>query len=362
MTPPPKRWVPAALALLLASGCAAPAARPPGGPVFAGEGEAEAVCVVEEIPNYLLHLTAVAGLPWPGPYAEAWGHTVDVESARVLELHAPALRWGRGITGDLAPFFVLLPAYLPLEGEHELFEYLQALDLAMRDGDYRHLRDPWHDAHARLGRWLFDFEGFFYSRAQVYEGYLRAIRQLVSVYERSFQAYHEQVWPEAEEELELIADDLNGELWSLDLIATWEEETGVRFRGDRYEIVLAAAPGGSGVTGLGYARSLVTPAGERRQVLGRIVHEVGMHLLLELYREAESRDLARGELDWTTHAAYAGLARYYTRRIVPGFETEIENDVEIFAGIYRQLQDREPGAGARRLMNRALAEYRADKW
>ena len=269
---------------------------------------------------------------------------------------------GQGITGDLAPFFVLLPAYLPLEGEHELFGYLQALDLAMRDGDYRHVRDPYHDAHARLGSWLFDFEGFFYSRAQVYEGYLRAIRQLVSVYEHSFQAYHEQVWPEVEDELELIADGLNGELWSLDLIDTWEEKTQVRFRGDRYEVVLAAAPGGSGVTGLGYARSLVTPVGDRRHVLGLIVHEVGMHLLLELYREAEARDLASGELDWTTHAAYAGLARHYTRQILPGFETEIENDVEIFAGIYRQLQDEEPGAGARRLMDRALGEYRASKW
>ena len=262
-----KRWLLIA-PLLLAPACAPPAARPPGGPVFAGESEAEAVCVVEEIPNYLLHLTALAGLPWPNPYAEAYGHTVDAEAAHVLQLHAPALQWGQGITGDLAPFFVLLPAYLPLEGEHELFGYLQALDLAMRDGDYRHVRDPYHDAHARLGSWLFDFEGFFYSRAEVYEGYLRAIRQLVSVYEHSFQAYHEQVWPEVEDELELIADGLNGELWSLDLIDTWEEMTQVRFRGDRYEVVLAAAPGGTGVTGLGYARSLVTPAGDRRSPPG----------------------------------------------------------------------------------------------
>ena len=359
---PMKRWLVIAPLLLLAPGCAPPAARPPGGPVFAGEGEAEAVCVVEEIPNYLLHLTALAGLPYPTPYAEAYGHTVDVEAARILQLHAASLQWGQGVTGDLAPFFVLLPAYLPLEGEHELFEYLHALDLAMRNGDYRHLRDLYPDAHARLGSWLFDFEGFFYSRAQLYEGYLRAIRQLVSVYEHSFQAWHEQAWPEVELELELIADHLNGELWSLDLIDAWEEQTGMGFRGDRYEVVLTAAPGGSGLTGLGYARSLLTPIRDRDHMLGLIVHEVGMHLLLELFREAETRDLASGELDWTTYAAYAGLAQYYTRQIVPGFETEIENDVETFAGIYRQLQDEEPGAGARRLMDRALSEYRADKW
>ena len=45
-----------------------------------------------------------------------------------------------------------------------------------------------------------------------------------------------------------------------------------------------------------------------------------------------------------------------------GAAREIENDVEIFAGIYRQLQDEEPGAGARRLMSRALAEFRASRW
>ena len=203
-----KRWSLLAPLLLLAAGCAAPAARPSGGPVFAGEGEAEAVCVVEAVPNYLLHLTAVAGLPWPNPYAEAWGHTVDPESAHVLQLHAPALQWGQGVTGDLAPFFVLLPAYLPLKSEHELFEYLQALDQAMRNRDYRELRDPYHRAHERLKDWLFDFEGFFYSRAEVYEGYLRAIRQLVSVYERSYPAWHDRVWPEVEDDLEPIADHL----------------------------------------------------------------------------------------------------------------------------------------------------------
>ena len=355
------RWSLLAL-LLLASGCGAPATRPSGGPVFAGEGEAEAVCVVEAIPNYLLHLTAVAGLPWPNPYAEAWGHTVDVESAHVLQLHAPALQWGQGVTGDLAPFFVLLPAYLPLESEYELYEYLQALDQAMRNRDYRELRDPYHGAHERLKGWLFDFEGFFYSRAEVYEGYLRAIRQLVAVYERSFPAWYDQAWPEVEDQLEPIADHLNGKLWSLDLIGTWERKTGVRFRGDRYEIVLTAAPGGGGVTGLGYARSLLTPIADPDHMLGLIVHEVGMHMLLDLFREAEARDLASGELDWTTYAAYAGLAQHYTRQIVPGFETELENDVEIFAGIYRQLQDEEPRAGARRLMDRALTEHRAGKW
>ena len=356
------RPLPAGLLLLLAAGCAPQAARPPGGPVFAGEAEAEAVCVVEPVPNYLLHLTAVAGLPWPNPYAEVWGHTVDVEAAHVLQLHAPSLQWGQGVTGDLAPFFVLLPAYLPLESEHELFEYLHALDQAMRNRDYRELRDPYHDAHERLKSWLFDFEGFFYSRAEVYEGYLRAIRQLVSVYERSYPSWYDRVWPEVEDDLEPIADHLNGELWSLDLIGTWERKTGVRFRGDRYEIVLTSAPGGRGVTGLGYARSLLTPIGDRGHMLGLIVHEVGMHMLLDLFREAEARDLASGELDWTTYAAYAGLAQHYTRQIVPGFETEIENDVEIFAGIYRQLQDDEPRAGARRLMDRALTEYRAGKW
>jgi hypothetical protein len=358
-----RRWWLLGLALLC-SACVAPAPAPreTRGPVFAGERGAEALCVVEEMPNYLLHLTALAGLPYRSTYADRFGHTVDAESAQILNLHAPMLQWGQGVTGDLAPFFVLLPAYLPMEDEYELFEYLRAVDEAMRSRDYSLLRDPYYDAHEELRQWLFDYEGFFRSRAAVYDDFLRAIRQLVFVYEHSFQDYHEKVWSEVELDLDLAADDLNGELWSLELIDSLESMTGVRLRADRYEIVLTTAPGGTGVTGLGYARSLMTVSEDRDHMLGLIVHEVAMHLLVGLFREAEARDVASGELDWTTYAAYAGLAQHYTRLILPGFETQIENDVAIFAGIYRQLQDQEPKAGARRLMERALREFREGKW
>lgn len=356
-------WVrPLAAVAALLTGCAAPGPPPSArGPVFAGERDKEAVCVVERIPNYLLHLTALAGLPVPSPYAETYGASVDPEAAGVLRRHQPLLQWGYGATGDLAPFFVLLPAYLPLADEFELSEYLRGVDEAMRNGDYGAVRDRYPEAHALLGRWLFDFEGFFASRAGAYREHLTAVRQLVRVYEQGYQRYEDEVWPEVEPGLESLAEDLNGRLWTLDLLDTWERRTGLRFRGDRYEVSLTAAPGGTGVTGLGYERSLMTAADPERMA-GLIAHEVGTHLLVDLYREASARAEAPGDSDWTTYAAYAGLTLYYTRQIVPGFETEIENDVEIFAGIYRQLQDQEPRASARWLMERALEERRDGLW
>lgn len=349
-------------AALLLTGCPTSTPRRSGGPVFAGEGGAEAVCVVEIMPNYIVHLTALAGLPHHSTYAEEFGGTVDVEAAQILRRHAPLLQWGYGTTGDLAPFFVLLPTYLPLADQFELSAYLRTVDGAMRTGDYGEVRGRYHGAHERLRRWLFDYESFFYSRAGIYRENLRAVRQLVQVYEYSFERYEEQVWSQVELDLDLLADELNGEMWSLELIDTWERLTGVRFADNRYEVLLTAAPAGTGVTGLGYARSLVAAQADHRQMLGLIVHEVGAHLLIELFREASDRDAASGELDWATYAAYEGLAQHYTRQILPGFETEIENDVEIFVGIYRQLQDQEPKAGARRLMQRALKEYRDGLW
>lgn len=355
---------PLALLAALLTACAAPAPQPPGrsaGPSFAGERDKEAVCVVEKIPNYVVHLTALAGLPSRGAYADTYGYSVDADAAQVLLRHQPLLQWGYGVTGDLAPFFVFLPTYLSLADEFALSEYLRLVDEAMRNGDYGGVRDRYHEAHVDLARWLFDFEGFFSSRAAAYREHLTAVRQLVRVYEGGYRRWEDEVWPQVEPGLEALADDLNGRLWTLDLLDTWERRTGLRFDGARYEIALTAAPAGTGVTGLGYARSLVS-AGDPDRMLGLIAHEVGAHLLVDLYREASARTAVPGEIDWTTYAAYEGLAQYYTRQIVPGFETEIENDVEIFAGIYRQLQDEEPAAGARRLMERALAEHGAGRW
>lgn len=353
----------APLALLLA-GCVAPASRSQEGvpPAFADQREKEVVCVVERMPNYITHLTAVAGLPWRTLYADDYGHTVDTEGHQILLRNAPLLQWGHGVTGDLAPFFVLLPCYLPLSDEFDLFEYMRAVDVAMGSRSYDAIGDLYPREQTRLAWWLFDFEGFFYSRADVYETYLRAVRQLVHVYEYNFQAWEEQVWNDVELDLDLVAAELNGDLWSLDLLNTWERLTGQRFRGDRYEVVLTAAPAGTGITSLGYHRSLLSTDMDRERMLGLIVNEVGTHLLVDLFRDMSNRDLVEGEHDWMTYAAFAGLTAYYTRQILPEFETEIENDVEIFVGIYRQLADEEPRAGARRLMQRALAEHRDGRW
>lgn len=331
-------------------------------PVFSGDRDKEVVCVVERMPNYITHLTAVAGLPWHTSYAEVYGHTVDLESHEILQLHRPMLEWGHGYTGDLAPFFVLLPAFLPLTDEFDFFEYMRALDAAMDSRNYAPIAELYPRAQARLAWWLFDFEGFFYSRSEVYETYLRAVRQLVHVFEHNYQSWDENVWHHVELDLDLTADDLNGDLWALDLLNSWETLTGQRFKGERYEIVLTAAPAGTGITSLGYRRSMMSADMDREQMLGLIVHEVGTHLLVDLFREMLDRDLTNGEVDWTTSAAYAGLTAYYARQIMPQFETEIENDVEIFVGIYRQLADEDPLADARELMERALVERRNAKW
>jgi hypothetical protein len=332
-------------------------------PAFARRGDKEVVCIVEPMPNYLTHLTAVAGVPWPTAYADLQGQTVDVESHHILRTHATLLQWGREYTGDLAPFFVLLPAYLPLDDRFDLFEYLQALDEAMKDGSYEPLARLHPGAQSRLRLWLFDFRGFFESRAGDYRTYLRSVRQLIRVYETNYQAWDEEVWRDAQARLDVVAAELNGDIWSLDLLSRWEDLTGERYRGTRFDVVLSEAPTGTGITGLGYHRSLLsTWDTDRERMLGLIVHEVGTHVLIDLFKEISARQLAAGQPEWKTHAAFAGLTAHYTRQILPHFETDIENEVEIFAGLYRQIADEEPRAGARRLVTRALADYRPATW
>lgn len=340
-------------------GCAGPAYES-GATSQPGRRDKEVVCQVERLPNYILHLTAAAGLPHPAnyPYASA----VQADDLQALRAQALLLQWGPGVTGELAPFFVFLPCYLGLADEFELAEYFRVVGEAFRGGTYLPLREHYREAHERLAWWLFDFEGFFHSRSESYREHLREVSHLAYVFERNFQRYDEEVWRQVEPELDVLAGDLNGRLWSLDLLGTWERATGLRFAAEGYQIVLTAAPGGTGITGLGYERSLLSVDADRERLIGLITHEVGAHLLVELFREVSSRDAASGQLDWTTYAAYEGLTLYYTRQILPGFETQIQNDVEKFAGIYRQLQDQEPGASARRLLGRGLQEYRAGQW
>ena len=100
----------APLALLLA-GCVAPASRSQEGvpPAFADQREKEVVCVVERMPNYITHLTAVAGLPGRTLYADDYGHTVDTEGHQILLRNAPLLpRCHRGPGAVLRPPALLL--------------------------------------------------------------------------------------------------------------------------------------------------------------------------------------------------------------------------------------------------------------
>ncbi|MEE2658174.1 MAG: hypothetical protein VX733_06690 [Candidatus Latescibacterota bacterium] len=315
-------------------------------------------CAPELMPNYLFHLTALAGVLHSASYESNYVASVERSDLNELRASLPLINWGYDYTGDLAPFFVFLPAYLELEDDFELQEYFDLFELSVRRSNYAPLRNRFANAHDRLDLWLFDYEGFFYGRADLFREFLPRIQRMSDIFERNFASYAQEIWPQLESELELIADEVNGQLWSLDLIQQWEALSGVHFQAPSFDVVITAAPSGPRPHRLGYARSLITAERNIERMVHLLNHEVGAHLLYELYDRQLRADAEAGSLDWENWAAYEGLVQFYGRQIMPGFEMDVDNEVERFHGYYQQIFDAAPRADAAWMLQRALRIHR----
>lgn len=318
----------------------------------------EIVFSVEPMANYAIHMTSLAGLPWSTPYGDLMMSSVPGPDLTRLRQASAALAWDREYTGELAPFFVFLPAYLRMQDEYELEQYFISFENAIRREAYAAFRQGRADGHDRMANWLFDLEGFFYERLDFYHTGFTFVRELGRVYVAHYRDYEDRIWPDVERDLEDVAARIESQTWSVDLIATWEAATGEVYDGRRFVVSLVAAPTSIAATGLSYGETLLSVNDDMEELTRTVSFEFGRHLLIDVFNEAIDEASSDGNLDWTFFAAYQGLTEHYNRRIFPGYRSEIDNDVERFAAVFHQLHDQRPEATARQLMRQGLVAFR----
>ena len=328
---------------------------------LAGSGpQKEIVFLVEPMANFAIHITSVAGLPWPTAYGDLMMSSVSPQNLGRLRQAAPALAWNREHTGELTPYFVFLPAYLRMQDEFELEQYFIGFENAIRRGAYAAFRQGHADGHDRMANWLFDLEGFFEERIDFYQTGFTFIRELGRLYVGQYRDYEERIWPDVERDLEDVASEIESQTWSVDLIATWESFTGERYDGRRFVVSLVAAPMAIPTTGLSYGETLLSVQDDPDEMTRAVSLEFGRHLLIEVFNGAVSEASGTDRLDWTLFAAHQALTEHYNRRIFPGYRSQIDNDVERFAAVFQQLHDQRPEATARQLMRQGLVAFRRE--
>jgi hypothetical protein len=148
----------------------------------------------------------------------------------------------------------------------------------------------------------------------------------VAIFSRRPRASRPAVWPRERPALEAAADCLNSRLAATDLLGRWEEVTGIEFRAPRYDFVLSSAiENGPNANSLGYERTLFRPGPDLAWAVQFMSHEVGTHVLIEVFRAA----MPHHTFD-RLYRAYECLARFYNRRVLneplvytlPGYDCE----------------------------------------
>ncbi|MEC8992423.1 MAG: hypothetical protein VX656_14360 [Candidatus Latescibacterota bacterium] len=320
----------------------------------------EIICVAEPMANYVIHLTSLAGLPWPTTYADLMRPTQSARNLSRLRQAAAALAWDRDYTGELTPYFVFLPAYLRLQNEFDLEQYFIGFENAIQRDEYAAFRGAHADGHDRLANWLFDLEVFFYERLDFYHNGFTFIRELGRLYVGAYRDYEDDLWPDIERDLEEVGDQIESLTWSSDVVITWEGLTKEQYDGRVFVVSLIAAPTSIPATGLSYGETLLAVEEDVEAMTRTVSFEFGRHLLVDVFNETVTEAAGTGGLDWTLFAAYQGLTEHYNRLIFPGYRSEIDNDVERFVAVFRQLHDQRPEATARQLMRQGLIAFRRE--
>jgi hypothetical protein len=314
-----------------------------------GSGK-DVVCTVEPFANYVFHLMAVANIGYDSPYAPKYAHTIIPEDLAALRENRNLLRWGDGDMGHLTLLFVFVPVYLNLETKEDLKTYFSLVEEGSRTQD----SGPWFEAYGdrleNLKEWLAP-PGFFSAPFEPYQELPEPIRKLADIYIRNYGPYLENVWPIEKRRVEASAEALNEKLKRKDLIGIWERLTGLAFKFPRYEIILvSAAENGPSANSVGYERNVFWAGPDPEYMEKFISHEVGTHILFDLFRGfmEEGRDFG------TLYRAYESLAMHYNTMIYPEKTYAWNYGEEFFLDIYARRHKDDPDLPARELLKAGL--------
>ncbi len=363
-------------------------------------GMKEVIATVEMGPNYVFHLLAVAGIGFRSEYGETYAHTVEPGDLAFLREHAGLLWFLDGRGGALAGKGVFAPAYLSLDTEHDFEKYFA---LACRGflGEPGPFLARYGERLRGLNAWLDPMDEAYFAGVLALgpaaDPVTAVFRELGAVYARNLATYAREVWPAERPALERLASHLNDFLRGRGIIGAWERLTGLPFLFAPYQIVLVSATAnGPDMNSLGYDRNVFYAGTDFDDIVHRISHETGSHLLIDLVKQvgepdpegkvrlpadwhrpgatrsggggpaaadapaAASEEEARPRYDFALfYRAYENLCLFYNKRLLgaPGLDYMGPSyEPERFCEVYGRLLGAEPKLTPAELIRRALEE------
>lgn len=236
--------------------------------------------VLEIYPNYVGHLLGVAQVKSSNAYSREFRKTVYRNDFRYLKKNADLLEWTDGDEGILSYFFITFPAYINLTSKEELNDYLTALNSAVVVKSFDALKEKYNESVQNLDLW----NGF--NNNELIFSYGDEIQELSKIWMRNYDAYYSDVWPEQRYQISAVANAINQELESLNLINKWETVTELEYQADSYQIVLSRAlKNNPEMKTLGYDKLWCHYCNNSNQMIKQICEDAGLRILAGLCSE-----------------------------------------------------------------------------
>lgn len=288
-------------------------------------------------PNYLWHVLAAAKIGYDSDYADRYLHTIASDDRAYLQANKTLLTFGYGEGGALSGFFTVLPSWLGLETEADFDAYFRVLETALQRCSLK----PFVEAYPSAD-WSDRFMAESLQRPDL-PNEVTSLREtavrLGAIYLRNLGRYYREVWPHAAAAMQARMGELNDYFGRRNVIAEWERLLGIDFTANRYLICLCYAnKNGPDYNSLGYDANLFYYDKSLRQTIHFLSHEVGTHILIDLYY-----DLARTNAyeHKQLYSAYECLAMFYNRMIMGGETLEYtlprmddRRHLELYAAAY----------------------------
>lgn len=310
--------------------------------------------VVEQGPNYVFHLMAVAGIGFVNAYGAKYRDTVLPSDREFLRQNGQLVDFLNGRTGPLSYPLVFLLGYLNCDSVQLLSEYFELLDRCLAGDDALFTR--YRAEIAAQSQWLFAIDGDWLRQALT--SHAEVLRDFGAVFARNFSAYAQNVWSAELPVLQAVADRLNERLDRADTIVGWERLTGLTFRFPEYRIVLCGAmENGPQANSLGYEKNTFWHGSDFEWMVRFISHETGTHLLINEQRAVVESGRYQADV---VYRAYENLCRFYNSRLLgerSPYGMPSWYEPERFEQIYGEISAADRSLAPRELLSRGIDAY-----
>ena len=236
------------------------------------------VLSVEFLPNLILHVLAAAGVGYDPTYGRRFRDSLTLwEKSFFARLPKGAFH---PRTGDLFLPFLVFPSYFSARNVEEARVVFQALIAAYERKGLVPLNKAFPQKTESLQVWWDNATGQIMGLDAPGVKDLKEFSKVVLSYGSRF---YEEFWKEKKKEIEEVRSYLEAVFLKKDVIGAWEALTGQRFKFPCFNVVLCEANRRLDGVSLGYERDLFYFKRDRQELIDFVVHEVGTHLLKNLF-------------------------------------------------------------------------------